>query len=56
MPDSPELNPIQDVRHDFRSHFRSSRLYLTWEDLMDAADAARDVVLPDLGLIRSVGT
>jgi transposase len=49
-PYSPELNPIENLWHYFRSHFRSNRLYPRWENLMEAAVAAMD----DPELIRSV--
>jgi transposase len=53
-PYSPELNPIENLWHYFRSHFWSNRLYPKWEDLLEAAVAAMDVALADPELIKSV--
>ena len=53
-PYSPELNPIENLWHYFRSHYWSNRLYPKWEDLMDAAVAAMDAAAADPELIRSV--
>ncbi len=53
-PYSPELNPIENLWHHFRSHFWSNRLHPTWEDLMGAAVAVMDVALADPELIKSV--
>jgi len=50
-PYSPDLNPIENLWHYFRSHFWSNRLYPRWEDLMEAA---MDVALADPEPIRSV--
>ncbi|WP_206108310.1 transposase, partial [Paludisphaera soli] len=44
-PYSPELNPIENLWHYFRSHSWSHRLHPRWEDLMGAAVAAMDVAL-----------
>jgi transposase len=53
-PYSPELNPIENLWHYFRSHYWSNRLYPKWEDLMDAAVAAMDAAAADPDLIKSV--
>ena len=53
-PYSPELNPIENLWHYFRSHYWSNRLYPTWEDLMAAAIAAMDVAMSTPKLIKSV--
>jgi transposase len=53
-PYSPELNPIENLWHYFRSHFWSNRLYPTWEDLLTAAVAAMDVAMAHPELIKSV--
>jgi transposase len=49
-PKSPELNPAENLWHYLRSHYWSNRLYPTWEDLKQAAVAARRAVclIPDL--------
>jgi transposase len=53
-PYSPELNPVENLWHYFRSHYWSNSLYPTWEDLMAAAVAAMDVAMSTPGLIKSV--
>lgn len=53
-PYSPELNPVENLWHYFRSHYWSNRLYPTWEDLMIAAITAMDVAMNTPSLIKSV--
>ncbi len=53
-PYAPELNPIENLWHYFRSHFWSNRFYPGWEDLMDAAVAAMDAAAAAPELIKSV--
>jgi len=53
-PKSPELNPAENLWHYLRSHYWSNRLYPTWEDLKEAADAAWRAVCPVPELIKSV--
>ena len=53
-PKSPELNPVENLWHYLRSHYWSNRLYVTWNDLKEAAvDAWRRVCLTPQ-LIQSV--
>ena len=39
-PYSPELNPVENLRHYLRSHHWSNRKYDTVDDLFDAAKTA----------------
>lgn len=53
-PKSPQLNPAENLWHYLRSHYWSNRLYLTWDDLKDAAlDAWRRICLVPT-LIQSI--
>jgi len=49
-PDSPELNPIENLWHDLKSHFWSNRAYDDYDALEQAAvDAWEKAVLnPEL--------
>jgi len=53
-PKSPELNPVENLWHYLRSHYWSNRLYPTWEDLKQAAVAARLSVCLVPELIKSL--
>ena len=36
-PYSPELNGIENLWHDLRSHYRSNRVYADYDELFDVA-------------------
>jgi len=53
-PYSPELNPVENLWHYFRSHYWSNRTYEDYDDLRQAALQAWRKVALDLQTIRSV--
>jgi transposase len=53
-PYSPELNPVENLWHYFRSHYWSNRTYDDYDDLRQAALEAWRKVALDLQTIRSV--
>lgn len=53
-PYSPELNPVENLWHDLRSHHWSNRKYETVDDLFDAAVTAWRATCLDPTIIRTV--
>lgn len=53
-PDSPELNPVENLWHYLRSHHWSNRAYPTVEDLCDAAETAWRAACLEPDLIQTV--
>jgi len=53
-PYSPELNPVENLWHYFRSHYWSNRTYEDYDDLRQAALEAWRKVALDLQTIRSI--
>jgi hypothetical protein len=53
-PRSPELNPVENLWHFFRSHYWSNRSYADYDALRAAACAAWQHSCPDLALIKRV--
>ena len=53
-PYSPELNPIERLWHDLRSHFWSNRWYADYEALEGAAVEGWRAVCLDRSLVRSI--
>jgi DDE superfamily endonuclease len=53
-PYSPELNPIENLRHYLRSHYWSNRVYPDWGALMEAAATGLVAVGTDADLIKTV--
>ena len=55
-PYSPELNAIERVWLYLRERFLSHRLWLSYDDIIDACCAAWNVLLAEAGRIRSLST
>jgi putative transposase len=53
-PYSPELNAIERVWLDLRERFLSHRLWLTYDDILDACCIAWNALLAEAGRIRSL--
>jgi hypothetical protein len=53
-PYSPELNAIERVWLDLRERFLSHRLWLTYDDILDACCSAWNALLAETGRIRSL--
>jgi transposase len=53
-PYSPELNPVENLWHDLRSHHWSNRKYDTVDDLFDAAETAWRAACLDPAVIQTV--
>ena len=53
-PYSPELNPIENLWHYLRSHYRSNRFDPDWDALMEAAATGPVAVGTDADLIKTV--
>ena len=53
-PYSPELNPVENLWHDLRSHHWSNRTYQTVDDLFDAAETAWRATCLNPETIRTV--
>ena len=51
---SPELNPVENLWHYFRSHYWSNRAYDGYDDLRIAAIYAWQKAALDRGIIKSV--
>ena len=54
MPYSPELNPVEDLRHYLRAHYWSLRVYRDYKALEEAAMAAWRAVCLVPELVRSI--
>jgi transposase len=53
-PYSPELNPVENLWHYFRSHYGSNRAYDDYDDLRQAAIEAWQKAALNSEIIRSV--
>jgi len=53
-PYSPELNPVENLWHYFRSHYRSNRAYVDYDDLRSAAIEAWQKAALESEVIKSV--
>ena len=53
-PYSPELNPIENLWHYFRSHYLSNRAYSDYDDLRLAAIEAWQKAALDPEIVKSV--
>ena len=53
-PYSPELNPVENLWHDLRSHHWSNRQHATVDDLFDTAETAWRATCLDADVIRTV--
>jgi len=53
-PDSPELNPIENLWHDLKSHFWSNRAYDDYDALEQAAVDAWEQAVLDPELMKTV--
>ena len=51
---SPELNPVENLWHYFRSHYWSNQTYAHYEDLCEAAIKAWQKAALDAEIIKSV--
>jgi transposase len=51
---SPELNPVENLWHYFRSHYWSNRCYVDYDDLRHAAIEAWQKAALDPEIIKSV--
>jgi transposase len=54
LPYSPELNPVENLWHDLRSHHWSHRVYLDYQALQDAAVGTWRAVCLDPDKIRTI--
>ncbi|WP_406696343.1 transposase [Singulisphaera sp. Ch08] len=54
LPYSPELNSVENLWHDLRSHHWSHRVYTDYEALRDAATVAWRAVCLDAEKIRTI--
>jgi hypothetical protein len=54
VPYSPELNPVENLWHDLRSHYWSLRVYRDYAELEGAAMAAWRAVCLDPATVRSI--
>src|SRR3984893_16573827 len=53
-PYSPELNPVERIWHDLRSHWLANSVFISLADIMDACEMAWNRFAPNHGLIRSL--
>jgi len=53
-PYSPELNPVERVWHDLRSHWLANSVFRSLGDIMDACETAWNRFAADHALIRSL--
>src|ERR1700736_2954659 len=53
-PYSPELNPVERIWHDLRSHWLANSVFISLADIMDACEMAWNRFATNHGLIRSL--
>ena len=54
-PYSPELNPMENVWHYLRENILCSRVWDTYDDILDACSTAWRFLIDDPQRIRSIG-
>jgi DDE superfamily endonuclease len=55
-PYSPELNPMENVWHYLRENILCSRVWATYDDIVDACSTAWRFLIDDPQRIRSIGS
>jgi len=54
-PHSPELNPMENVWHYLRENILCSRVWDTYDEIVEACSAALRILIDDPDRIRSIG-
>lgn len=55
-PNSPELNPVENIWQFLRQTYLSNRVFETWEDIVDACCLAWNRLIAETGRIKSIAT